>query len=141
MTFESDISYRLTFPGDWYKVLIPVLRQCKPYVGMCILKTYIGGWTTSSRMHERIIRNCLLGCNDCADNINHHLQCSPLWQIASQALGVSDPFSFSKRLCIDSPTPGNSPHNMYKGDDVSPMPGAVQRNLVQAAKALRQHTL
>ena len=104
-------------------------------------------------MHERIIRNYLLGCNGCADNINHYLQCSPLWQIAGQALEVRDPFSFSRRLCIDSPTPGNaqllslvfplyhSAHNMYKGDDVSSMPRAVQINLVQAATALRQHIL
>ena len=152
-TFEPDIAYHITFPGDWYKVLTPVLRLCKPYVGMCILKTCIGGWTTRTRMHERNIRSCLPGCNDCSDNINYYIQCSSLLQIASQALEVSHPFSFSKRLCLDSPSPGNaqllslvfslyhSAHNMLKSDDVSPMPRAVPRNLVEAAKALRQHIL
>ena len=120
---------------------------------MCILETYIGGWTTSSRMHERKVRNCLLGCTDCADNINHYIQCSPLWQIACSALEVSDPVSFSKRLCLELPPPGNaqllalvfslyhSAHNMFKCDDVSPMPRVVQKNLVEAARALRQHIL
>ena len=119
---------------------------------MCLSKTYIGAWTTSSRMHEPILRNCLLGCNDCQDNIGHYLQCSPLWQIACEALGVTDPFNYNERLCIVSPTVGkaqllalvfalyHSAHSMFKGGDViSPMPRAVQLNLVQAAKALRHH--
>ena len=148
--FEQDIAYTLDFPGEWYKVLTPVLRQCKPYVGMCVFITYIGGWTTSSRMHERENRSCLLGCTDCADNINHYIQCSPLWQIACSALGVTDPFTFSKRLCIVSPSPDNaqllalvfslyhSAHNSFKRDVVSPSPGTVQKNLVEAARAYRQ---
>ena len=143
----------LEFPGEWYNLLTPILRQCKPYVGMCIFKTFIGGWTTSSRMHERNLRSCLLGCTDCADNINHYIQCSPLWQIACSALGVVDPFTFSKRLCIVSPSPDNaqllalvfslyhSAHNSCTRDDVSPSPRAVQTNLVQAARAYRQHII
>ena len=146
-TCEHEIAFHLSFPGDWYQVLISVLGACKPFVVMCLFKTYIGGWTTSSLMHEPIIRNCLLGCSDCQDNINHYLQCSPLWQIARVALGVTDLFNSSERLCIVSPTVGNAQllalvyhlaHNMFKGGDVvSPMPRAVQLNLVQAAKAFR----
>ena len=60
---------------------------------------------------------------------------------------------FSKRLCLVSPSPDNaqllalvsslyhSAPNMFKGDDVSPMPRAVQRNLVEAARAFRPHIL
>ena len=54
---------------------------------------------------------------------------------------------YSRYICLDAPfsSPGNaqllapvfslyhSAHNMFKGDDVSPMPRAVQRNLVEAA--------
>ena len=60
---------------------------------------------------------------------------------------MTDPFNFSERLCLVSPTVGNaqlhalvfalyhSAHSMFKGGDViSPMPRAVQLNLVQAAK-------
>jgi len=150
-TFESDIAYSLYFPGNWYNDLIPTLRYCKPYVGMCIFKTYIGGWTTSSRMHERDLRSCLLGCRGSGDNINHYMQCSPLWQIACAALGVDDPFDFSKRLCIVSPSPDNaqllalvfslyhSAHNSCTPDDVSPSPAVAQKNLVEAARAYRHH--
>ena len=114
---------------------------------------FIGGWTTSSRMHERIIRGCLFCCCDSFDNINHYIQCSPLWQIASQALEVRDPFSFEERLCLVSPSPGNaqllslvflfyqSAHSQARasGDDVIPSPRVAQRNAVQAARALRLH--
>ena len=81
-TFEDEIAYHLTIPGDWYQAIIPILATCKPYVAMCLFKTYIGAWTTSSRMHEAVVRKCLLGCTDCQDNMNHCMQCSPLWQIA-----------------------------------------------------------
>ena len=79
------------------------------------------------------------------------MQCSLLWQIACAALGVEDPFDFSKRLCIVSPSPDNaqlltlvfslyhSAHNSCSPDDVSPSPVAVQKNLVEAARAYRQH--
>ena len=81
------------------------------------------------------------------------IQCSPLWQIACASLGVADPFAFSKRLCIVSPSPGNaqllalvfslyhSAHNMCSSDVVSPAPRDVQQSLVQAARAFRQHIL
>ena len=118
---------------------------------MCTFKTDIGGWTTSSRMHERDLRSCLLGCCGASDDINHYMQCSPLWQIACGALGVVDPFDFSKRLCIVSPSPDNaqllalvfslyhSAHHSFPSDVVSPSPAVVQKNLVEAARAYRPH--
>jgi len=155
-TFDADISYHLTFPGDWYNTLAPILRDCKPFVGMCLFKTYIGGWTTSSRMHERVIHGCLFGCSEATDNINHYMQCSPLWQIACQSLDHRDPFVFSERLCLMSPNPGNaqllalvfllyhSAHGQARAspvDDVIPSPRVAQLNAVQAARALRLHVV
>ena len=104
-------------------------------------------------MHESVIRGCLFGCSDCVDNINHYLQCSPLWQIACQALNIRDPFSFSERLCLVAPTPDNaqllalvfllyhSAHQQARAcdDGVRPNPLAVQRNAVEAARGLRLH--
>ena len=104
-------------------------------------------------MHETVIRGCLFGCSDCVDNINHYMQCSPLWQIACQALDIRDPFSFSERLCLVAPTPDNaqllalvflvyhSAHQQARScdDDVRPDPRSVQRNAVEAARGLRHH--
>ena len=81
------------------------------------------------------------------------MQCSPLWQIASQSLELRDPFNFSERFCLVSPTPGNAQllslvfllyHSAHyqarSGDDgVIPSPIVAQRNAVQAARALRLH--
>ena len=79
------------------------------------------------------------------------MMCSPLWQIACASLGVDEPFTFSKRLCLDSPSPDNaqlfalvfslyhSAHNSFKNDVVSPSPAVVQKNLVEAARAYRPH--
>ena len=62
-------------------------------------------------------------------------------------------FTFSGRLCIVSPSPDNaqllalvfslyhSAHNSCTRDDVSPSPRAVQKNLVEAARAYRQHII
>ena len=33
-TFEDEIAYHLTIPGDWYQAIIPILTICKPYVAM-----------------------------------------------------------------------------------------------------------
>ena len=81
------------------------------------------------------------------------MQCGPLWQIVCQSLDVRDPFNFSERLCLVSPSPDNarllslvfllyhSAHSQARfGDDgVIPRPLAAQRNAVQAARALRLH--
>ena len=65
-----------------------------------MLKTAVGGWTTSIRMHESIRRGCLFGCSESCDDLHHYIVCSPLWQIASQALKVNDPFNIEERLCL-----------------------------------------
>ena len=105
-------------------------------------------------MHENVKkRSCLLGCTDCADDINHYVQCSPLWKIACAALGVEDPFTLGKRLCLVSPSPDNaqllalvfsiyhSTHSSFKKDGVSPSPRVAQKNLVEAARAYSQHII
>ena len=72
---------------------------------MCIFTTLIGGWTTSVRMHEPVTLPCLFGCAGERDDILHYLLCSPLWQIAGEALRVEPPLDLGSRLCVVSPTP------------------------------------
>ena len=40
------------------------------------VKTWLNGWVTSYRMHEEVLHNCLLGCIDAPDSLQHYLQCS-----------------------------------------------------------------
>ena len=71
---------------------------------MCVLKTWIGGWTTSRRMPEEVKMDCLFGCADQPDSLVHYLHCAPLWLLAGEALGVVSPFNITERLCILNPT-------------------------------------
>ena len=111
---ELNCKIRLSFGFEvsallWLQQLAEVLSHCKPFVGMCLLKTFVGGWTTSIRMHESTKRSCLFGCQDSSDELKHYILCSPLWQIACQALEVTDPFHLEERLCLTNASPDSGP--------------------------------
>ena len=65
----------------------------------------MGGWTTTHRMHEQNKLDCLFGCREGKDMLRHYLYCSPLWQIAAEALGFSPPLRIEERLCLVKCTP------------------------------------
>lgn len=48
------------------------------HAAWCCLKTVIGGWTTSRRMHEPVQRRCPLGCEG-LDDWKHYVRCPRLW--------------------------------------------------------------
>ena len=56
-------------------------------------------------MHETTKRSCLFRCQDACDELKHYILCSPLWQIACQALEVTDPFHLEERLCLTNASP------------------------------------
>ena len=68
---------------------------------MCWLKAVGGAWTTTVRMHASFIWPCVFGSIDCKDEILHYLQCPILWQLAREALSLSeDHFSLGQCLCF-----------------------------------------
>jgi hypothetical protein len=71
---------------------------------MCLFKTWIGGWTTSHRMHEQHRLSCIFGCKDSRDTQQHYLVCPQLWHICGERLKVSPPVSILSRLCIIDPS-------------------------------------
>ena len=40
-----------------------------------VIKTWLHGWATSSRIKGEFLFNCLLGCADATDSLSHYLQC------------------------------------------------------------------
>ena len=98
-----SLSHQFVLPVDWYTHVVAVLNISKEHVKMCVLKTWIGGWTTSICMHEPFRMNCLFGCRLEKDELLHYLQCSPLWQLSAEALRVSVPLDLRERLCILNP--------------------------------------
>ncbi len=105
VTLGVSVGRSLQVPVDWVVKLVDVCREVRPHAACCVFKCLVGGWTTSHRMHEQMLLPCILGCTDCRDEINHYFLCSPLWQIASEALQVEAPLDLATRLCLVSPTP------------------------------------
>ena len=48
------------------------------YDAACAAKTLIGAWHTSRRMHEATTRDCLFGCANKKDELDHYSICDVL---------------------------------------------------------------
>ena len=105
VTLGDPLFHQIHFPTGWFSSVEDTLRKCSPHLRSCVLKTWIGGWTTSFRMHEPVSMRCLFGCKDEDDSLHHYLHCAPLWLLAGEALRCSVPFQIAKRLCVDDPSP------------------------------------
>ena len=58
---------------EWIRLQV-LLRRHAGHVATTVIKTWLGAWTTSRRMHEPTIMKCFLGC-DHEDNMSHYFQC------------------------------------------------------------------
>ena len=65
---------------------------------------WVGGWTTSIRMHEEQRLDCIFGCKDEPDSLGHYLCCAPLWMIVGEVLGQSPHFLIAERIGIRNPS-------------------------------------
>jgi len=50
-------------------------------VAQQLLRTWANGWTTSYRMHETELLNCIFGCVGCLDTQQNYLICPALWGV------------------------------------------------------------
>ena len=69
---------------------------------MCVVKSWAGAWTTSTRMHEPVLLPCIFGCRCSSDTITHYLKCGRLWRAVAHATShtaASDPFSRLALTC------------------------------------------
>ena len=145
VTLGDEVSRSLRVPADWVSALLEVLRNVRPHTASCVFKSLIGGWTTSARMHEHDRLACIFGCRDQPDEIRHYFTCSPLWQIAGEALHVEAPLHLAQRLCIDNPTPESARllalvFALYHFTKVRAKElNAVQNIAFEAARALKSH--
>ena len=153
VTLGEEVSRSLRVPTNWVAALLEVLRNVRPHTSSCVFKSLIGGWTTSTRMHEPTRLSCIFGCREQPDEINHYFLCSPLWQIASHSLQVEAPLSLARRLCLEEPTPDTArllalvfalyhfSKTRAKELGGAPVlgPNAVQRIAFEAARSLKNH--
>ncbi len=99
ITLGETLSCQLRAEPDWYPKLLKVLPRTKQQASVALFKTFIGGWTTTHRMHEPSKLKCLFGCFDATDDLPHYLFCTPLWMIAAGAVGAPPPLLRSKSVC------------------------------------------
>ena len=113
---------------------------------------YIGGWTTSHRMHEPVKGDYIFGCAGSPDALSYYLLCSPLWQNSAAAVRCEAPIFLAERLCLDKISICNlhllalcfsiyhfcrSKHKDYPQLLVDS--DATQRIAVEASRALARH--
>ena len=103
-TLGDEVAQTMRIPPNWFQSLISIFPSIRQHTCMCIFKTFVGGWTTSHRMHEPIKLPCIFGCPGESDCQRHYLLCAPLWQICGQALGCEVPIRLSQRLCLVNPS-------------------------------------
>ena len=87
--------------ADWFPKLEELFESINSFLRMCWLKAIGAAWTTTSRMHELNKWPCVFGCIDCSDEVRHYTQCPVLWQLAREALSISEQyFTLGHRLCF-----------------------------------------
>ena len=69
------------------------LQQCVNSLNMIpdsarvkVVKTWLNGWATSSRIKGNFQRTCLLGCPDAFDSVAHYLMCPKIYAVGSFVL-------------------------------------------------------
>ena len=90
--------------GDLGKAMM-LLKQLKSHDALKVIKTWLNGWATSSRMHEDTILPCLLGCECGEDSLKHYIMCSHLFAFCKYLFKLdSCPLT---RLAVKNPTISN----------------------------------
>ena len=78
---------------DWPEIR-RLLKTMPPFAATACLKTFLNGWTTSSRMGEAFVPSCRFGCSagtrhlathsfydHAEDRTAHYVACLPLWKL------------------------------------------------------------
>ena len=72
---------------DW-QLVARRLKAAGSHSAMCVLKTWLNAWNTSTRFHDAIVLPCVFGCRDCEDCTAHYIRCPVLWGLASSSTAV-----------------------------------------------------
>ena len=66
-----------------FDLLREMFGKLSPAWATAILKTWANAWTTSSRMHEPVARQCIFGCAEGMDSLKHYLLCDHVWPLSA----------------------------------------------------------
>ena len=81
----------------WYLMLFlgcvcVFLPKKRNGVAMIYIKTMTNSWFTSRRLANASVRqlSCIFGCEDCADDLSHYLQCQVIWCFVCSAMKLDN---------------------------------------------------
>ena len=66
------------FSGSLESQVCGLVKNLGVRGSIAVIKTWANAWTTSSRMHESKVLQCIFGC-EATDCLDHYLCCDPLW--------------------------------------------------------------
>ncbi|CAK0800494.1 unnamed protein product, partial [Prorocentrum cordatum] len=80
-------------------------------------ETWLGGWTTSARLREGSIHQCLFGCSCAASGEwKHRDNCYQLWSTADDVFGRKPPPQRLESLGLGAETPDDLAPNMVASE-------------------------
>ena len=94
--------------------IFETLQKLEGHASIKVVKTWLNGWATSTRMHEDKDLGCLLGCCNQHDSLRHYIHCPHLLALQKYLFqdisdeprirfGIKDPsvsFSLNMRLAF-----------------------------------------
>merc|ERR1740121_2553286 len=79
-----------------------VTKMSRTHEVHCRIKSFFGGWTTSTRMHESAMLPCLCGCRHRHDDRKYYVHCRRILRIIYQLLARETPKGLLARMGVDT---------------------------------------
>ena len=91
---------------DWNKIC-SLLRSMRMHSAMCVIKTFTNSWPTTARYHHDTVLQCIFGCGNRCDELEHYLQCPRLWRVVRVHTAGREPSDPLERLALVNPNTAN----------------------------------
>ena len=104
-------NYGLVVSPEVVTQTLAFMKTFPLFVSMPLVKTLLGGWTTSVRMHESVLMPCIFGCRGQDDVLSHYVICPRLWRSVRFATSIAPAESWLERLGLTCDH--TAVHNLY----------------------------
>ena len=91
---------------DWHKVC-SLLSSMRMHSAMCVIKTFTNSWATTACYHHDTVLQCIFGCRNRRDELEHYLQCPRLWRAVRAHTAGRVPSDPLERLALVNPDTAN----------------------------------
>jgi hypothetical protein len=90
--YDITVSQASIYIENVCTALKAIPAQKRIGVAMMYIKTMTNSWFTSRRLANAGVPklNCIFGCEDCADDLSHYLQCQIIWVLVCSAMKLDN---------------------------------------------------